>query len=83
MRKIRPSKVEGNIMKKSEVINPKFVDDSLVLSLLHRLKSLSARMSDWEREFCYDTTHVMEMGGHCSMKQYLKLKSLEVKYFGS
>lgn len=55
----------------------------VTLELLKRLSGLANRLNQWEMDFCYDMTHHLDCGGKPSLKQYVKLKSLQVKYFGS
>lgn len=51
-----------------------------VLKMLMHLGRMATNMSAWERDFCFDCTHVVESGEPLSNKQVAELKRLRLKY---
>lgn len=57
--------------------------DPLVLrKMLTFLGKRACHLTDWERQFCFDCTHLIEQGNQLSGKQVAEIKKLRVKYAG-
>ena len=72
-----PSGIAANPLTNKSVAVP-----SAVLNNLMWLGKRASIMTDWERTFLFDCTHLLEQETQLSNKQVAEIKHLRIKYLG-